>query len=202
MSLGVPVPSPDGRTLFADGHLPRGELVVYDNKSHESRPFLSGISASDLDFSPDGKWIVYISYPEGILWRSRTDGSERVQLTFPPDSVFLPRWSPDGTPIAYINALAGQPWRIFLISAQGRDTPADAFGEGVQSDGQWFPDGKRMIFGRTPFIPGSSEEVALRVLDLSSKKVSIFPGSENLYGPRLSIDGKHLAAVTSETKNS
>ena len=56
------------------------------------------------------------------------------------------------------------------------------------------------IFGRTPFIPGSSEKVALQVLDLTSKQVSVFPGSENLYGPRLSPDGKHLAAVTSDNK--
>jgi tricorn protease-like protein len=69
-----------------------------------------------------------------------------------------------------------------------------------QADAHWFPDGKRMIFGRTPFIPGSSEKVALQVLDLTSKQVSVFPGSENLYGPRLSPDGKHLAAVTSDNK--
>jgi hypothetical protein len=39
MSLGLPVPSPDGKKLFANGHLPRGELVVYDNKSHQFLPF-------------------------------------------------------------------------------------------------------------------------------------------------------------------
>jgi Tol biopolymer transport system component len=200
MSLGLPVPSPDGKKLFADGHLPRGELVVYDSKSHQFLPFLSGISAGDLDFSQDGKWIAYVSYPEGTLWRSRADGSERVQLTFPPVSVYLPRWSPDGTQIAYINAQAGQPWRIFLISAQG-GTPEQMLPEKeYQADAHWFPDGKRMIFGRTPFIPGSSEKVALQVLDLTSKQVSVFPGSENLYGPRLSPDGKHLAAVTSDNK--
>ncbi|HEV3512638.1 MAG TPA: protein kinase [Candidatus Sulfotelmatobacter sp.] len=200
MSLGDPVPSADGRTLFAVGHLPRGELASYDNKSHQFLPFLSGISAQDLDFSPDGKWIAYVSYPEGTLWRSRRDGTERVQLTFPPDWVFLPRWSPDSTQIAYINAPPGQPWRIFLIPAQGGTPQPMLLENEYQSDAHWFPDGKRMIFGRTPFIPGSSEKVALQVLDLSSKKVSIFPGSENLYGPRLSPDGKHLAAVTSDNK--
>jgi Tol biopolymer transport system component len=200
MSLGLPVPSSDGKTLFATGHLPRGELVVYDSKSHQFLPFLSGISAGDLDFSPDGKWIAYVSYPEGTLWRSRADGSERVQLTFPPDSVSLPRWSPDSTQIAYINAQAGQPWRVFLMSAEGGTAEPMLSEKEYQADAHWFPDGKRMIFGRTPFIPGSSESVAIQVLDLSSKRVSIFPGSENLYGPRLSPDGKYLAAVTSDNK--
>jgi len=44
MSLGLPVPSPDGKKLFANGHVPRGELAVYDSKSHQFLPFLSGIS--------------------------------------------------------------------------------------------------------------------------------------------------------------
>ena len=47
---------------------------------------------------------------------------------------------------------------------------------------------------------GSSEKVALQVLDLNSKQVSTFPGSENLYSPRLSPDGKHLAALSSDNK--
>jgi serine/threonine protein kinase/Tol biopolymer transport system component len=200
MSLGSPVPSPDGKKLFATGYVPRGELVVYDRKSHQFLPFLSGISAGDLDFSPDGQWIAYVSYPEGTLWRSRTDGSERVQLTFPPGPVFLPRWSPDGTQIAYVSAQTGRPWRIFLISAEGGSPEPMLSEKEYQADAHWFPDGKRMIFGRTPFIPGSSESVAIQVLDLSSKQVSIFPGSENLYGPRLSPDGKYLAAVTSDNK--
>ena len=200
MSLPFLVPGPDGRRLFADGWTPRGELVRYDSQSRQFVPFLSGISASQVHFSRDGKWIAYVSYPDGTLWRSRADGSERLQLTFPPVSAFGPNWSPDGTQIAYINAQAGQPWKIFLISAQG-GTPEPVLSEKqYQADAHWFPDGKRMIFGRTPFIPGSSEKVALQVLDLNSKQVSTFPGSENLYSPRLSPDGKHLAALSSDNK--
>ena len=37
-------------------------------------------------------------------------------------------------------------------------------------------------------------------MDLNSKQVSTFPGSENLYSPRLSPDGKHLAALSSDNK--
>ena len=200
MSFTFPVPSPDGKHLFADGHLSRGELVVYDSKSRQFLPFLSGISAGELDFSRDGKWVAYVSYPDGTLWRSRVDGSERLQLTFPPVAALLPHWSPDGGQIAYINRQGGQPFNIFLISAQG-GTPEQMLSEKeYQADAHWFPDGKRMIFGRTPWIPGSSKKVAIQVLDLNSKQVSVFPGSENLYSPRLSPDGKHLAALSSDNK--
>jgi serine/threonine protein kinase/Tol biopolymer transport system component len=200
MSLPFLVPGPDGRRLFVDGWMPRGELVRYDSQSRQFLPFLSGISISALNFSRDGKWIAYVSYPDGTLWRSRADGSERLQLTFPPVSVFGPNWSPDGTQIAYLDAQSGQPWKIFLISAQG-GTPEQMLSEKeYQADVQWFPDGKRIIFGRTPFIPGSSEKVALQVLDLNSKQSSPFQGSENLYSPRLAPDGKHLAALSSDNK--
>jgi hypothetical protein len=43
-----------------------------------------GLSAGPVDFSPDRKWMAYISYPDGTLWRSRLDGSDKVQLTLPP----------------------------------------------------------------------------------------------------------------------
>ena len=64
-------------------------------------PFLGGISAEFLDFSKDGQWVAYVSYPEGTLWRSKADGSERLQLTFGPDSAIMPRWSPDGKAIIF-----------------------------------------------------------------------------------------------------
>jgi Tol biopolymer transport system component len=40
----------------------------------------------------------------------------------------------------------------------------------------------------------------LQVLDLNSKEVSTFSGSENLYAPRLSPDGQYLAAMSSDSK--
>jgi hypothetical protein len=78
------VSSPDGKKLYADGYLPRSELVRYDSHARGFVPFLSGISADYLAFSRDGKWVTYVSVPENTLWRSRVDGSERLQLTFPP----------------------------------------------------------------------------------------------------------------------
>ena len=59
----------------------RGELVRYDSASHQFTPYLSGMSAMGVNFSRDGKWVTYVAYPEGTLWRSKVDGSERLQLT-------------------------------------------------------------------------------------------------------------------------
>ena len=45
-------------------------------------PYLSGISAQGVSFSKDGAWMTYVTFPGGELWRSRTGGSEPLQLTF------------------------------------------------------------------------------------------------------------------------
>ena len=105
MSFWSPTPSPDGKQIFAAGGQIRGELARYDLKSHTLESYLSGISAEQLDFSKDGKWLTYVTFPEGILWRSKVDGTERRQLTNPPLAAGLPHWSPDGTRIAFSGLL-------------------------------------------------------------------------------------------------
>ena len=87
--LFPPDPSLDGKRLFAIGSQPRGELARFNQKTQQFEPYLSGISAEGVDFSRDGQWVTYVTYPEGSLWRSKADGSERLQLTFPPMQVLL-----------------------------------------------------------------------------------------------------------------
>jgi hypothetical protein len=95
------VPGKDGKTFFSEGIKPRGELSRYDAKSSRFLPFLGGISAGCVSFSRDGRFIAYVSWPEGILWKANRDGTNRVQLTDRPMQAFMPRWSPDGTRILF-----------------------------------------------------------------------------------------------------
>src|SRR5262249_18354207 len=92
LQFSAPSPSIDGQRLFVIGSHDRGELVRYDLKSGQLVSYLSGMSAEGLDFSPDGKWVVYVTLPEGTLWRSRLDGSQQLQLTNKPMVSGLPRW--------------------------------------------------------------------------------------------------------------
>jgi hypothetical protein len=117
LGLFTPLPSKDGKKLFVVGRTYRGELQRRESKSGRFTPFLSGISAEGAVFSKDRRRVAYVSYPEGILWRSKPDGSEKMQLSSPPLLPAWPRWSPDGKQIAFYNDSVGKPGRIYLVSA-------------------------------------------------------------------------------------
>lgn len=103
-----------------------GELTRYDLPTGMLTPYFGGISAEYLDFSKDGKWVTYVSYPEGTLWRSRVDGSERLQLSYPPLYALIPRWSPDGKQIAFMDATPSKPFKNYIVSSQGSRESAAA----------------------------------------------------------------------------
>ena len=195
LSFNSATVSADGKKLFVEGSQARAELVRYDGKSQQFVPHLGGISAGELDFSRDGKWITYAAYPDGTLWRSRADGSDRIQLTYAPTFAGLPRWSPDGTQVAYAATQSGQPWKIYLISSQG-GTPQEALPANYSGeDPAWSPSGKKIAFA-----PGEgAPSMAIYIVDLASHDVAMVPGSENLFSPRWSPNGQYLAALSRDS---
>jgi Tol biopolymer transport system component len=199
LSLSSPLASRDGKKLFLIGQTYRGQLMRYDAKSAQFAPFLNGISAEYVAFSKDGQSVTYVSFREGTLWRSRLDGSERLQLTYPPMYPVLPRWSPDGKRIIFFEFTLGpdKPARMYEISSEGGSPhallPADP---NQQLDPNWSPDGSKIIFAGESNNPSS----AIHILDVATQKVSQLPGSQCLYSPRWSPDGRYVSAFSSDSK--
>ena len=195
MPLAAPIPSTDGRKVYVAGQTRRGTLTTYDPKSGRLEPFLGGISAEFVDFSRDGQWVAYISYPDGILWRSKVDGSERLQLTHHPIQPVNPRWSPDGKSIAFFDASPAAPLKAYVVSSEGGNSrpvaPDDA---AAQIDPNWSPDGGKIVLGDVTGAPMSS----IRTVDLASHRITTVPGSQGLYSARWSPDGRYLAALSSD----
>jgi len=196
MNALSPTPSKDGKRLFFLGAIPRGELVRYDPQSRQLTPYLAGLSAEGVVFSRDGQWVAYNSFPEGTLWRSKIDGSERLQLTFKPLEVSLPTWSPDGSRIAFAGRPPGQMWGIYTVSASG-GTPEKITAMDFDTlDPTWSPDGKSLVFGRlSSSIRDNKTKNAIFRVDLMTRQVTPLPDSAWYFSPRWSPDGRLLVAI-------
>ena len=196
LKLAWPLPSKDGRKLFLVGQKPLGELVRYDAKSGEFVPFLSGISADGVAFSKDGQWVAYVTYPDGLLWLSKLDGSERQRLSDPPLYALNPQWSPSGKQIIFYGATPGRSFKIYSVSLDGgspeqlvRDDP------GPQTTPMFSPDGSKIVFGG-----GINQDSSrIHVLDLRSHQISDLPNSGGYMGPRWSPDGRYICAAPRDT---
>ena len=149
-------PSKDGKTLFAIGDHVRSEIMSYDRASQKWVTYHSGKSIVWLSFSSDDKSVAYFTYPEGILWRSRVDGSQAQQLTFPPMETSAPSWSSDGKQIAFNGRAPGKPSKIYVIPSSGGNPEQLMPGPINEVGPDWSPDGNRLVFGGSPFFePGT-----------------------------------------------
>jgi len=197
MNFQSPVSSVDGKRLFVIGEQPRGELVRFESKSGQFVPYLGGISAQDVDVSRDGEWVAYVSYPEGVLWRSKVNGSQRLQLTSLPMQASLPRWSPDGKRIVFSAGVPGEPDRIYVVAADGGRPEQLTARNHYETDPNWSPDQNSLVFGGKPWLEGGvPDSAAIHILDLKTRQVSMLTGSEGLFSPHLSPNGRYLVAMS------
>jgi eukaryotic-like serine/threonine-protein kinase len=154
------------------------------------------MSADHVEFSRDGQWVAYSTYPEQTIWRSRPDGSERLQLTSSPLSAIFPRWSPDGSRIAFMGSEPGKAVRIYLMPTNGGAGEPMLPGDGPQIDPNWSPDGNSIMFSALPSENSSGNgQPVIQICDLKTRQVSTLPGSTGLTAPRWSPDGRFVVAT-------
>jgi serine/threonine protein kinase/Tol biopolymer transport system component len=198
LDFSSPVPSRDGKKLFVQGWQPRAEMARYDAKSGAFLPFFADAAAAQVDFSRDGKLAVYVSFKDGTLWRSKSDGSDRVQLTYPPFQATGPHWSPDGTRISFSGAKPEDSYRIYMISADGGN-PEQLSAGANDLDPSWSKDGKAIMFGVFP-APDKPESAKIMVLDLKTRAQNQVAGSQGICCPRWSPDGRYVAAISADNQ--
>jgi Tol biopolymer transport system component len=189
-SFGNLAVSRGNKNIWAIGVQPTAEVVIY--KEQKLTPLLGGVSATDIDFSADGKWATYVSIPDRELWRCRADGSDKLKLSAAPETAALPRWSPDGTQIAYVRLRQGQPAKIALVSRDGGPSQDLLDETRTQIDANWSADGSRIMIGSVV----QDKDINIRVVDLKTRHVEIVPGSQGIFSPRWSPDGNYIAALS------
>ncbi|HSY34238.1 MAG TPA: winged helix-turn-helix domain-containing protein [Acidobacteriaceae bacterium] len=191
-----PVAARTGSRIFFMGADSRSELesVSPTGQLVPVKGFLS--NAARVDYTRDGKWVVWTD-TGGQLWRARSDGTEKLQVT--PDTLtpFLARWSPDGSHIAVMAREAGKAWQIYITSANGGDFTPLLHQTRNAADPSWSPDGKSILFGGTNDAMGKDNSArTLDTVDVASGALQEIPNSNGLFSPRWSPDGRYIAALT------
>jgi Tol biopolymer transport system component/DNA-binding winged helix-turn-helix (wHTH) protein len=197
LSFLGPVPGRHGSQIFFAGAHKRSQLHRYDAATRQFTPYLRDITmAGRTEFSKDGARVAWLSTSDGSLWQSKLDGSQRLQLTSQPMRVFMMRWSPDSRTIAFMGKEPDETWKIYTISPEGSKPQVASVEPRSQADPDWSPDGKTIVFGRSSeYMAEDSTPKAIQMVDLTTRQVSTVPGSQGLFSPRWSPDGRFLVAM-------
>lgn len=186
--------------IYAVGSIPQATAMKLNRRTNAWEPFLGGLAADCFDFSRDGQWIAYVSWPGGELWKCRRDGSGNVLLE---DNLFCLglHWSPDGSRIAFDGSKRGRTaahdWtrHIYTVSAAGGKPEPVPGVPGPASNATWSPDGKRLAWA--PYcgdvVP---KDRHVSIVNLNTGAVEAVPGSGGLFAAEWSPDGKWLAAAS------
>jgi len=197
-----PSVAPGASTVFAVGAQSQGALVSWPHSGSVSRRVLPGIAGYELDYSRDGSAVAWARFPDHTIWRSKPDGSDLHQLSPAGIEAHQPHWSPDGTRIAFMGKRAGRDarWRIYIVPSPGGslDEPRpDGDDQGVPT---WSGDGHSLIFGDLK-APAGFEHASIHELDLRTFALSTIPTPVGLWTPRMSPDGRYLAAIGYDSRS-
>ncbi len=190
--------APDGsRALFGA----RGDVFTVPAKYGPTRNLTQtpGVHERDSKWSPDGKWISYISDATGEdeIWIEPQDGrGEAIQITKGGSNYkYGPIWSPDSKKLMW----SDRAQRLFFVdidtkvAVQIADSPAFEF-----TDYTWAPDSKWVAFAK----PEEKGPQRIYLYALESKQT--IPATDAWYtssAPAFSADGKLLFFVSARSFN-
>ena len=121
--------------------------------------------AGDPQISPDGKEIVYVRESADVmtdqryttLWIVSADGARHRALTSGNRHDNSPRWSPDGTRLAFLATVAGHPQIVLRWMDSGQTAQLTNLEE-APGGINWSPDGRSISF--TSLVPGKGPHIA------------------------------------------
>lgn len=181
--------SPDGKRVALDA---RGDIFTVPEKTGITKNLTRSSSVHDRDvaWSPDGKYIAYISDMTGEdeIYIQNQDGTEApIQLTKNADTYkYAPAWSPDSKKLLFADKML----RLQYVSIDTKEvTQVDLSKDWEFTDFGWSPDSKWIAYAK----PDKSAQTKIYMYELSTKaKNPVTDGWYDSGNPSFSRDGKYL----------
>ncbi len=171
-----------------DVSLPRGRTRQIDFVTREG-------TWMGVDVSPDGRWLVFELLAQ--LYRVRVEGGEAECLSCESGLAlnFHPRFSPDGSWIAFVSDRGGQE-NLWLMRADGSDPRPVWIDAGARiSQPAWTPDGESIVIRRRELSPGfGPDRSAIWRVPRDGREGVELVGEEQpgVSWPGVSPDGRYL----------
>ena len=188
--------SPDGnRALFGA----RGDIFTVPAKYGNTRNLTGtpGIHDRSSKWSPDGKWIAYISDATGEdeIYIMPQDGSAAgTQLTSKSDTYkYQPLWSPDSKKLLWSDKMQ----RLQYVDIDSKKVTIVSQANSWEiTNYAWAPDSKWIAYAKP-------EEEVMTTVQLysveSGKTTAVTDGWFSSYSPSFSSDGKYLLFISNRS---
>ena len=172
----VQMPATDGKTVVftragvlyrMDVATAKVEKVDVDVPSDRWPLAERAVSAKEtiqsMAVSSDGKWTAFEARGDVFLVSTEENGATRNLTRAPKSRERFPRFSPDGTKVAFFSDKTGE-YQLYVADAAG-EKPWEAVTTDLDRTSyhaEWSPDGTKLLFG--------DKDLRLFVVDLATKK--------------------------------
>ena len=184
--------SPTGKRVLLEA---RGEILSVPAEKGDVRNLTKSPGAADRDpaWSPDGKWIAWLSDASGeyaLMFRSPSgiEPEKKIDLGEPPSYFYSPRWSPDSKKIVLTDKRLNL-WLVDIDHPKPVKVDTDRIWWGSSLDPHWSPDSRWIVY--TKKLPNHLHGVYVYSLDDKSIH-AVTDGRSDAWSAAFGRTGKYL----------